>query len=420
MGREPAGLPVVGGGDHLDPCRAHRWASISDVERAQLPEQRRVVGGVDRRVRRRRIVGDRRVGLPVQQERGEHEQRAPTPARGAGERTGGDRPGRERAEAIGVAADRRWQHVGADERERVQRRADTQQALRSLRSVGFDQHADSEHSRQLRVEGGGHERLRAAFREREREQHDRSERRDRQRARPRAPRAGERPCQEREREERAGNGAGERRQHAQRQRGRKKRAPRRQHRAEADRQAEVERDAAGEQCDGGADGEPRGGDTRRARGEAAVDQAGEQRGGDDHRDRRQRLRSDQRSQRGRKHGVGEQVVPAVPRVIPQREARAREQAAAVARRGQVGAGGRDDQVGERERGRDRPRGDAAREPDQVRRTARLRVGALHGSEGAHAALRKSTTRSSTSGRSSHGQCPASGSSSSSARGSACA
>ncbi len=104
---------------------------------------------------------------------------------------------------------------------------------------------------------------------------------------------------------------------------------------------------------------------------------------------------------GREHRVGEQVVPAVPRVVPQREPRFGEEVAAVARRREIRARRGEDHVDQPEPRRERPRGGPAQPGD-------------------HLADRNSASRSSRSGRSYHGQCPASGSSSSSACGSAAA
>ena len=243
-------------------------AAVAHAQRAQLAEQRRVEGGVHGRVgRRRREVGHGRVRLPVEQERSEHDQRSPPPARGAHERARRHRPGHQRAQAVGVPAHRRGHHVGADQHQRIQRRADAQQAL-----LWFDQQADRHHAGERRIERGGHERLRAPFRERQREQRDRSERGDGERRRPPPIRADQRPRQERQRQERARHRAGQRAQDAQGERTPPVPAAHRQQRAQADGQAEVERHAAREQRDGRADRKPDGADTHRPRGEAAVDQ----------------------------------------------------------------------------------------------------------------------------------------------------
>src|SRR6185312_6205307 len=125
-------------------------------------------------------------------------------------------------------------------------------------------------------------------------------------------------------------------------------------------------------------------------------------------DRREQRRPDQRAERRREQRVGEQVVAAVPGVVPQREPDGREQMAAVGGRGQVGALRREQQVHDREQGRERPRGEGSQaraEPPRGRPSG--------GGGRAHPPLRKAATRSTMSGRSSHAQCPASGYSSSS-------
>ena len=73
------------------------------------------------------------------------------------------------------------------------------------------------------------------------------------------------------------------------------------------------------------------------RGKWPLDQNREQACRVRHRERRQQPRPDSRAERWREHAVGGQVVSGVPGVVPQREADAAEQVAAVARRREVGA-----------------------------------------------------------------------------------
>ena len=130
-------------------------------------------------------------------------------------------------------------------------------------------------------------------------------------------------------------------------------------RGQPEREAEVERDAVGEQLDGRAEREPDRRDARGSRREPTVDQQREHGGRGNRRQRCLELRSDPRSERRSKDGVGGQVMAAIPGVVPEGEAGPGEQVAAVGSRGEVAAGRRGDHIGEtkqgRQSGRDRPR-----------------------------------------------------------------
>src|SRR5207245_6361754 len=110
-----------------------------------------------------------------------------------------------------------------------------------------------------------------------------------------------------------------------------------------------------EQVAAGAEREQRGAERGGARGEVTVDDAREERGGGGHGERGEELRAERGGERGREQRVREQVVPAVPRVVPQREAGAREEFAAIGGGGEVRAGGRDDEIHNGERGGEDPR-----------------------------------------------------------------
>ena len=336
------------------------------------------------------------------------------PSRGGVEqRAERERAGGERAEPIDVPADGARHEKGAEQSQRVEQRADAKRAL-----LGFQRQADDEDGGERRVEGRADERLRAAFREDDGEDGDRDQRREHQRprARSRRPvRRGDAPRERAEREERARDGARERRQDSDEQR-LGPASPLCQHeRAEPQREAEIERNAAGEQRDAGARREEEGAGPRGAGREATRDRELEQRRRGDHRDGCEQCRTDRGSQRGRDDRVGGQVVAAVPAVVPDREAEAREEVAAVAGGGQVGALGSEDQIGDRQQRGERPR----RRPAQHRGELARRRGGRSGLR-AHPSLRKVATRSTMSGRSSHPQCPASGYSASSPCGSAAA
>ena len=211
---------MIGGGDDLD---ARRPRAIADLQAIELAQQRRVVGGVHARVRRRgEEVRDRRGGLPIEQERGEHHERArapvaPRPAPAAGERACRHRSRDERAEPIHVAADGGLERVRADECERIQQRARAQHPS-ALAAGGGDQGGDQQHAGERGVEGGGDERLEPPFGECDGEQRDRHER---GRGEPGSSRAGaerDRPGERRQREEATRHGTRERAQDGERER----------------------------------------------------------------------------------------------------------------------------------------------------------------------------------------------------------
>ena len=89
--------------------------------------------------------------------------------------------------------------------------------------------------------------------------------------------------------------------------------------------------------------------------EKAVEERREQGGDERHRDGRHELRADQRAEGRSQQRVREQMVPAVPRVVPERETDPAEQVAAIRRRRQIGARWREDHIDEARRRRDRPR-----------------------------------------------------------------
>ncbi|TMK24478.1 MAG: hypothetical protein E6G62_08165 [Actinobacteria bacterium] len=214
-----------------------------------------------------------------------------------------------------------------------------------------DDRRDQQHARQRRVEGRADERLRASFGEQHHEREDRHERHRGERRRPCALLPPERPGQRGERQEGAGHRACERAHGGERERRRLPAVLRRQQRSETQREPEVEGHASGEQGDRGADREEHGG-----AGEAAGDQRSEQGGGERHAERGKQLGTDGPAERGREQAVGGKMVPAVPRVVPEREAFPAEQVAAVGGGGEVRAGWSGDHIRQPQQGGDRPCG----------------------------------------------------------------
>ncbi len=158
------------------------------------------------------------VRLPVEQERREHQQQPRSAERvlpASTHAASGPAISAPRRSTLPPTA--RRDQVGAGERERVQQRADPQERV-AVRLLGSDQRGEDEHRRRAPGRRRGDERLRAAFGEHQREQRDRRERRERKHERPAARRSGERPGEERQREERPCDGARERGDNAQHER----------------------------------------------------------------------------------------------------------------------------------------------------------------------------------------------------------
>ena len=332
--------------------------------------------------------------------------------RGVQQRAEGERPRGERAEPIDVPADGARHEKGAEQSQRVEQRADAQRAL-----LGFERQPDQDDGGERRVEGRADERLRAAFREDDGEDRDGDERREDQQARahPRglsvvamahasAPSARNAPATGLASAVRTATSSAS--IHRARCASTSEPSPRARPRSNGTRLESSEMPARREEERPG----PRG-----PRREAAPDRELEQRRRGDHRDGREERGPDRRAERRRDDRVGGEVVAPVPAVVPDREAEAREEVAAVARGSQVGALRSEDQVDDRQQRGERPR----RRPAQRRGELARRRGGRSGLR-AHPSLRKAATRSTMSGRSSHPQCPASGYSASSPCGSAAA
>ena len=207
---------------------------------------------------------------------------------------------------------------------------------------GAEQRRKQHAARERGVEAGGYERLSAPFGEGAGEQRDRRQCANCQRHRPSARFDGQRPGERGEAEECACHWARQRGQHGERERERPPGAPLAcglggEQRAEAERHAEIERDAPGQQLDAGAECEPDGREacsSGRSVPRSAAQTA--------------RRRSSPRlpraagvraaPERRGEHRVGEQVMAAVPAVVPQREAGVGEQIGAIGGRREVAAG----------------------------------------------------------------------------------
>ena len=173
----------------------------------------------------------------------------------------------------------------------------------------------------------------------------------------------------REREEQPGNGAGERREDAEREASAAVAVLERDHGAERERHPERERQATDEQVGDGAGGEPHRAAPRRLRAEVAAGDPFEQDGRGHGGERADDAHAQQRAERREQHGVRGHVVAAVPGEVEDRPAFALEELGAVDLRGEVGRRRAEREPRERERGRDVPGSDARCRHRADRRTA---------------------------------------------------
>ena len=371
---------MAGGERHLDPGRP------AAGPRLELPLQGREVGGVDGRVAVfAHDVPDRRQPLPVEERQRGYVEKGPALVP---ERAGGQRPAEERPEPHQVPAHRRLDHQGGEDGEQVERRADPDLALAGRRGQE-EEGAD----RQRHDERRHAERLVALTREGD---GNRQPRNDHPAGDPegRPSRAvGQPPGRGGQQQEGAGDRAGEDR------RGGQQRGPGvsplrpEQEGAERRGQARGEGELAGEQDGKERQRKPPRGQPAGSSLPVAAGQAGEAPGGDDRGGGRNDLRPQRRAQDRDQDAVAGKGVAREPAELPDAGPVVPHQPGAVEVGGKVGGCRPDHQPGDGAERREHPRR-RARQP-------------LHRGQAAARPARKPATVPTRSGRSSHGQWPAS-------------